>query len=77
MLRTYILSRLVCFGDVDTICEARSRFKKHVKGELSLSPDIRSAVYRAIAASEGESGFEQLIAVCYNNSKINNLFSDM
>ncbi|ODN05748.1 Puromycin-sensitive aminopeptidase [Orchesella cincta] len=57
VLRTTMLTKMVSLGCVDTIEEAKSMFAQHIKGDITISPDVKSAVYRAVA-TEGESGFD-------------------
>lgn len=63
LLRAAVLSRLVDLNADDVLAEARSRFGLHVSGAKAISPDLRTAVYKAVAL-EGESGFDALLKVC-------------
>ncbi|CAL8101137.1 unnamed protein product [Orchesella dallaii] len=66
VLRTSILTKMVSLGCTDTIEQAKSLFSQQIRGDITISADVKSAVYRAVA-TEGESGFESLLKV-YRNS---------
>lgn len=63
VLRTVVLTRMVSLGHPLILEEAGMRFRRYLKGEMELSPDVRSAVYRAVIKGNPEEGFEQLLGV--------------
>ena len=63
LLRGLVINRLVSFGDQSVISEAKKLFDSHCAGSHVIPPDLRSAVYRAVAIDCNDKTFDTLIKV--------------
>jgi puromycin-sensitive aminopeptidase len=63
LLRSIVISRLVSFKDPQVIKEAKSRFEAHVNKTANISPDLRAAIYRAVASDCDDKTFESMFTL--------------
>jgi puromycin-sensitive aminopeptidase len=63
LLRGLVLSRLAVFGEPSVVAEARKLFEAHANGTGIIPPDIRSAVYSAVARNADEKTFNTFLAL--------------
>jgi puromycin-sensitive aminopeptidase len=63
LLRGLVINRLVSFGDQSVISEAKKLFDSHCAGSHVIPPDLRSAVYRAVAIDCNDKTFDTLLKV--------------
>ena len=61
LLRSVILARLASFNDPSISVKAKKLFDLHVSASSVLSPDIRPAVYSAVARNADEKTLETLL----------------
>lgn len=69
LLRELVLAQAGRYGDQAVIEEARSRFKKYLKDNRSLEPDLRAMVYNLTAKSGDEKDYESLLKL-YRSSTL-------
>ena len=63
-LRNLLIGTLGCYGDEETIAEAKTRFKDHVFTSRKLPTDLRSSVYSTCLANDRtRDTFDKLIKV--------------
>ena len=63
LLRSVVISRLCSFKDPQVIKQAKSRFEAHVNKTAQISPDLRAAIYRAVASDCDEKTFETMFSL--------------
>jgi len=61
LLRSQLLSRMGCYGHQPTVEEAQRRFQDHMKGTSIIPADLRSSVYRIVAANGGHEAYDQIV----------------
>lgn len=67
LLRMIVLSRMGILGHESTVQEARRRFQLHCEGKELIPADLRSAVYRTVAANGNEDVFNQMVKLIREN----------
>lgn len=60
-LRELAIANLGQYGDVQTIRTAHEKFDAYISGETSLDPDLRSAVYKIVAAHGTADDYEKFM----------------
>jgi len=60
LLRGMVIGFLVTVKDPQVLQEARAQFDAHVSKLSPIAPDLRNAVYRAIAAGNDDKAYEQI-----------------
>ncbi len=60
LLRMMVLMRLGGLGHPVTCAEAKRRFENHFTNKERIPADLRSIIYRSVAAAGGADVFEQL-----------------
>jgi puromycin-sensitive aminopeptidase len=61
LMRTLILRQAVRFDDPATIKEARRQFVDFLSGKSEIDPDLRPAVYSAVARNGNEADYETIL----------------
>ena len=61
LMRPLVISQAIRYGDQPTIASARDHFEAHISGQAKLDPDLRGAVYYAVARYGSSADFEVLL----------------
>jgi hypothetical protein len=64
LLRALVINRLISHGDKQTINEAEKLFDQHLKGDIKISADLRSAVYRSVLSKGNSQTLDVMLDVC-------------
>ena len=70
LLRSLVISRLVGFEDPNVVSMAKELFKEYLSGRAVITPDLRSAIYRAVAIDCDDQTFETFFRVKLSDIKI-------
>ena len=63
LLRALVINRLASFEDPSVIAHSKKFFESHLNGTYVIPPDLRSAVYRAVALDCDDQTFDSLFKV--------------
>ncbi|XP_054154240.1 puromycin-sensitive aminopeptidase-like [Oppia nitens] len=69
LLRSLIINRLAAFEDPTVLAESKKLFDLHLKGTDIIEPDLRDAIYRAVAVDCDDQSFEALFKL-YRDSDL-------
>lgn len=63
LLRSLVINRLASFEEPSVIDQSKKWFESHINGTFVIPPDLRSAVYRAVAIDCDDKTFDALFKV--------------